>query len=66
MDVLKEYWPFLVPLIIAEVVLMIAALTHVLKHRNYRFGTRAFWIPIVLFIQIIGPIVYFVFGRGEE
>ena len=66
MDVFKEYWPILLPLIIAEVALMLAALRHVLKHRNYRFGTRAFWIPVVVFIQIIGPIAYFIFGRGED
>lgn len=55
-----------IPLILLEVWLMITALIHVLKHPDYKFGNKLMWILIVVFIQIIGPIVYFVFGRGEN
>ena len=66
MAMLIEYWPFLAPLIIAELALAIFALIHVLKHPHYRLGNKTMWVLIVLFFQIIGPIVYFVIGRGEE
>ncbi len=66
MDVLREYWLFLLPLIIAQFVLMITALVHIFKHPDYRFGSRAMWIVIVVLFQMVGPIVYFVFGRGED
>ena len=66
MDVLVEYLPFLIPLIIIEWILAITALIHVLRHPHYKFGNKPVWIVDVLFVQIIGPIVYFVFGRGEE
>ncbi len=66
MELLKEYWMFLVPLILLEFALMVTALIHVLRHSNYRFGSRAMWIPIVVFVQIIGPLVYFIFGRGVD
>ncbi len=66
MDILMEYLPFLIPVIIIELALAITALVHVLKHPVYRFGNKVMWIVIVLIVQIIGPIVYFVFGRGEE
>ena len=56
----------LLPVIILEFILAITALIHVIKHQNYRFGNKFIWILVVLFIQIIGPIFYFVFGRGEE
>lgn len=65
MDKIIEYLPFLIPLIIIDLAISIVALIHVLKHKNYRFGNRTFWI-IMCFVQIIGPIIYFVFGRGEE
>lgn len=65
MEQFREYLPFLIPIIIIELVLAITALVHVLKHPNYRFGSKVFWIVIVLIIQIIGPIVYFAFGREE-
>ena len=56
----------LLPVIILEFILAITALIHVIKNPNYRFGNKAIWIIVVLFIQIIGPIFYFIFGRGEE
>lgn len=66
MEILQEYWPFLLPLILAQLVLLITALMHVLKHQNYRFGSRTLWIIVVVFFQILGPVAYFVFGRGED
>ncbi len=53
------------PLVLLEFLLMIAAAIHVVKHPHYRFGTKAMWLLIVLLVQIIGPVCYFVFGRGE-
>lgn len=61
-----EYAPFLVPLIILQVGLAIFSAVHVIKHPHYRFGNQVMWLLIVLVIQFIGPIVYFVFGRGEQ
>lgn len=66
MEFINESLPLLIPLIVVEVGLAITALIHVLKHPNYRFGNKIMWILIVLFIQIIGPIAYFVLGRGDE
>ena len=66
MEEIKAMLPVLIPLVIIQLALGIFALIHVLKHPRYRFGNKVMWILIVLFINIIGPIVYFVFGRGEE
>jgi hypothetical protein len=66
METLVEYLPFLIPVVIAELVLAVTALVHVLKHPHYRFGNQVAWILVVLLIQIIGPVLYFVAGRGEE
>jgi hypothetical protein len=52
--------------IIAELALAVTALVHVLRHPHYRVGSKAFWAIVVLLFQIIGPVAYFVFGRGEE
>lgn len=66
MKELIDFLPFLIPIILVEFVLMLTALVHVLKHRTYRFGNRIMWILIVVVFQIIGPIVYFTIGRGDE
>ena len=65
MGQLKEYLPVLLPVLIIGLAMAIIALIHVLKHQNYRFGNKMFWVLVVLLVQIVGPIAYFVFGRGE-
>jgi hypothetical protein len=66
MEILKEYLPFLIPLIIAQLALGITALIHVIKHPHYRFGNMIMWALVVMLVNIIGPLVYFVWGRGED
>ncbi|WP_282201594.1 PLDc N-terminal domain-containing protein [Emergencia timonensis] len=66
MNLQTEYLPFLIPVIIIELALMITALIHVVRHDHYNFGNKPIWIIVVVLIQIIGPIVYFVFGRSDE
>lgn len=66
MDGLMEVLPLLAPIIVIELVLALTALVHVIKHPNYRFGNRVMWILVVLLVQIIGPVVYFIAGRGEN
>lgn len=63
---MEEYMVLLIPIIIIQVTLAVTALVHVLKHNNYRFGSKGLWIVVVLFINIIGPIVYFILGKGDE
>lgn len=64
-QILWDNLPLIAPLIILEVGLMIVAVVHILRHPHYRFGNKIFWLVVVILIQIIGPVAYFVFGRGE-
>lgn len=66
MNAFREMIPILAPLIFLQLGLALFSLVHVLKHPNYKFGNKAMWCIVVLFIQFIGPIVYFVWGRGEN
>jgi hypothetical protein len=66
MDGITEYLPFLIPIIAIELILAVIAIIHVLRHDSYRFGNRAMWVVIVLFIGIIGPVLYFTIGRGDD
>lgn len=65
-EMLVEYLPFLLPLLLAQLALGITALIHVLRHTNYRFGNKVMWAVIVMLVQIIGPVIYFIFGRGDD
>lgn len=41
MDALSEMLPLLVPILVLDAVLAVAAALHVLRHPHYRFGGRA-------------------------
>lgn len=62
----NEALPIILPLAILEIFLAVFSLIHVLRHPHYRFGNTMVWCIIALFLQFIGPIIYFVFGRGDE
>lgn len=63
---LLQYLPFLIPIALIELGLLIAALVHILRHTTYKTGNRVMWIVIVVVFNIIGPILYFVIGKGDE
>jgi len=66
LEVWSEYYLFLVPLIMLHITMAIIALINIIKHPKYRFGNKMMWIIVVVFIQIFGSAIYFIFGRGEE
>ena len=61
-----KYLPVLLPVIVIELTLAIFSFIHVLRHPHYKFGNKIIWSLVVLFIQFIGPVIYFIFGRGED
>lgn len=65
MEQLKPYIPLLVPLLLIQLGLMVAALIDLIKREKTR-GPKWAWALVVILINIIGPIVYFVLGREEE
>ena len=60
-----KYLPLIIPLFLIQIGLMIAALLDLLKRETTR-GPRWMWAIIIVFVNMIGPIVYFVVGREEE
>jgi len=59
--------PFLIPVIIIELALMVVALVDVLRRQENRVkGNKIVWVFVIIFIQIFGPVAYFIFGRKES
>lgn len=58
--VLGDYLPFLIPLIVLQVILMLFALVKVIKRDSFKKLNKPAWILIIIFINIIGPISYLV------
>ena len=58
-----EYLPFLIPVVILQVVLFVITMIHILTHDEYKNGTRVIWIIVtILGCNYVGPILYWIFG----
>ena len=66
MERIIPYLPFLIPVLILQLVLMVTALVHVLRHDHYKQGNRVLWVIVVVVVNIIGPILYFMLGRSDD
>ena len=63
---IKEFLPFIIPLIIAEFILLAYTLRHIFTHENYKRGSRGLWVAITIVgMEFIGPILYFLLGKEE-
>ncbi|MDD4125561.1 MAG: PLDc N-terminal domain-containing protein [Eubacteriales bacterium] len=63
---LRDILPFLIPLAVAEFILLAISLRHILTHKSYKRGTRGLWIAVVIIgMQFIGPILYFLLGKED-
>jgi Phospholipase_D-nuclease N-terminal len=62
---IQQYIPFLIPVLILQLALMIAALVDLIRREQTR-GPKWVWVLVILFVNFIGPIIYFVAGRRDE
>lgn len=66
MDKIMEFLPLLIPLVIAQFVLLGYTLYHILTHKNYKRGSRTLWLVIAIIgMEFIGPILYFLLGKED-
>lgn len=56
----------IVPLVLIELGLMAFALYDLVKRDKVRGGNKILWGLVIVLVGIVGPIVYLVFGRGED
>jgi len=63
----SEMLPFLIPIIIAEFVLLAFTIRHILTHTGYKRGNRGLWLIIsIVGMSFIGPILYFLLGKEDS
>lgn len=64
-DLAEVNWGLIAPLIVIQLILVLVGLISLLKAPATR-GPKWIWIPIIMFITLLGPVLYFVIGRKEE
>ena len=63
---LQEILPFLIPLIVLQLVLMLVGLYDLTRpERRVKGDSKVVWALIIIFVNLLGPLLYFLFGREE-
>ena len=63
----SDLLPLLIPLVIVQFLLLFITLRHVLTHKNYKRGSRALWLVVVIIgMEFIGPVLYLLLGREDS
>ena len=66
MNEIMEFLPFLIPLVVVQFALLGYTLYHILTHDHYKRGNRILWLVITLvFMNYLGPILYFLLGKED-
>lgn len=60
----SQWIPFLIPIVLLQLGLMIVALVDLVRRERTR-GPKWVWTLVILCINFIGPMVYFIIGREE-
>ncbi|HET9613201.1 MAG TPA: PLD nuclease N-terminal domain-containing protein [Candidatus Limnocylindrales bacterium] len=56
----------LIPIVVIQLGLMIAALIDLEREdRRVRGGSKLVWVLVIVFVNVIGPLIYFLAGREE-
>ncbi|WP_042225000.1 PLD nuclease N-terminal domain-containing protein [Oceanobacillus manasiensis] len=58
-------WLILAPFLVIQAVLMVIALIDLIKADDVK-GPKGMWFFIVIVLNTIGPIAYFIFGRRND
>lgn len=58
-------WGIIAPIIIIQWILVIIAIIDLIRIKQTN-GPKWIWVIIVIFINLLGPIIYFVFGRRQN
>ena len=65
MDFLVNNLPIIAPILIIQLILIIVAIIDLIRIETTN-GPKWLWALLILFINIIGPILYFVIGRKRN
>lgn len=61
---ISKYLLLIIPIALLQLGLMIAALIDLAKREKTK-GPKWVWILVIVFGEIIGSLIYFIFGREE-
>lgn len=58
-------WAILAPIIVIQFILLVVALVDLIRIERTN-GPKWVWAIVIIIINIVGPVLYFVFGRRSQ
>ncbi|MET0959849.1 MAG: PLD nuclease N-terminal domain-containing protein, partial [Psychrobacillus psychrotolerans] len=65
MDLNSIPWNLILPVLVIQLLLVVIALFDLVRVKGTN-GPKWMWALIIVFINIIGPVVYFIVGRRND
>lgn len=54
------------PLVIINLIFVVIALIDLSKRKEVLWGNKVIWVILIIFVQYLGWILYFLIGKKEE
>ena len=64
MENISSLIPFLIPIVLLQLGLMVFALVDLIRRERTK-GPKWAWALVIIFVNLIGPMVYLIVGREE-
>ena len=64
MEDIRSLIPYLIPIVLLQLGLMVFALVDLIRRERTK-GPKWVWTLVIIFVNLIGPVVYLVVGREE-
>lgn len=61
----KINWGVIAPLIVIQFILLIVAAIDLIRAEKTN-GPKWMWILVIILINFVGPVLYFIFGRRND
>ena len=67
MDVLSRINLMIIaPLMVVQLIVQVVALVDLYRREQVAGGKKWIWVLVIVFGEILGSIIYFIFGRKED
>jgi hypothetical protein len=66
LQTLKDLLPLLIPMFLIQLAIMVVALVDLAKRKRVKGDNKVLWVLVIILVNLIGPIIYLVWGRNTE
>ncbi len=66
MEMLRTWLPLILPLVVLQLALQVAAIVDLVRREKVRGGNKWVWGAVIVLGEIVGPLVYLLLGRVDD